>query len=237
MPSAAVDVRALGVDFLAFSFHKLLAPFGSGVLYGRADLLQAALPFLYGGDMVAEGGVTAGHVTYNRLPWKYAAGTPNVLGVIVSAQALRLLADLVVPASRGYFRSNRPLPRSTIEETMRRVGSHTRDLTARALDAVRHIDGLILHGPDHAADRAPLIAFNLVGRSPASVAEALDRHGVESRAGCHCATLAHHALGLDPPASCRLSFAVYNTVEDVDRATGALHRVSRAGRGPLARLR
>jgi cysteine desulfurase/selenocysteine lyase len=79
-----------------------------------------------------------------------------------------------------------------------------------------------VYGPEH---RTPLIAFNVPGFSPFALAEALDRRGVESRAGCHCATLAHHALGLDPPASCRLSFALYNTVEEVDRAVEAIAEI------------
>ncbi|BCY11990.1 aminotransferase class V-fold PLP-dependent enzyme [Actinoplanes sp. L3-i22] len=234
VPTAAIDVRALGVDYLAFSFHKLMAPFGVGVLYGREELLNTTRPFLYGGDMVAEQGVTAEHVRYNRLPWKYAAGTPNILGVIVSAQALRLLVDLVAPEPAGYFGTGRPLGRATIERAMDRVAAHTRALTGRALDAVREIDGLKVFGPESAADRAPLISFGLSGWSPMRLAEELDRRGVESRAGCHCATLAHRALGLDPPASCRLSFAVYNTAGDVDRATGALREIAARRLSPAA---
>jgi cysteine desulfurase/selenocysteine lyase len=78
VPGSFVDVQAMGADYLAFSFHKLLAPFGVGVLYAREQLLGPALPFLYGGDMIAEGRVFPGHVEYNALPWKYAAGTPNI---------------------------------------------------------------------------------------------------------------------------------------------------------------
>jgi cysteine desulfurase / selenocysteine lyase len=96
VPGSAVDVQALDVDFLAFSCHKMLAPFGIGVLYAREHLLQASLPFLYGGDMIAEGRVFPGRVEYNSPPWKYTAGTPNILGAIVSAEALRLLVDLAL---------------------------------------------------------------------------------------------------------------------------------------------
>jgi cysteine desulfurase/selenocysteine lyase len=91
VPGSFVDVQALDVDYLAFSFHKVLAPFGVGVLYGKEHLLASSLPFLYGGDMIAEGRVFADRVEYNSLPWKYAAGTPNILGTIVSAQALRIV--------------------------------------------------------------------------------------------------------------------------------------------------
>jgi cysteine desulfurase/selenocysteine lyase len=227
LPSSAVDVQALDVDYLAFSFHKLLAPFGIGVLYAKEHLLRDSLPFLYGGDMIAEGQVAPDHVAYNDLPWKYAAGTPNILGVIVSAQALRLLVDLVsAEASQPYFGTERALPRSAIEQTMAAVGRHTFDLTAQALLALEKLDRLTIYGPETAHERTPLVSFNLAGMEPFAVAEALDRSGVESRAGCHCATLAHRALALDPPASCRLSFALYNTAEDVERATEAVARLA-----------
>ena len=109
VPGSFTDVQALDVDFLAFSFHKMLAPFGTGVLYGKQHLLEASLPFLYGGDMIAEGRVRPDLVEYNCLPWKYAAGTPNILGAIVSAQALRLLVDLALSPRRPvYFGTGRP---------------------------------------------------------------------------------------------------------------------------------
>ncbi len=115
------------MDYLAFSFHKVLAPFGVGVLYAKEQLLHEALPFLYGGDMIAEGQVAPDHVEYNELPWKYAAGTPNILGVIVSAQALRLLVDLVRRmGARLVFRHRRPLPAAAVAETMDSIGRHTR---------------------------------------------------------------------------------------------------------------
>jgi cysteine desulfurase/selenocysteine lyase len=219
VPGRAVDVQQLGVDYLSFSFHKMLAPFGVGVLYAKEHLLRQARPFLYGGDMIAEGRVEADHVDYNDLPWKYAAGTPNILGVIVSAQALRLLADLVNPSERPLFGGHGPIPYAIVERTMDGVARHTAQLTGRACRALAEIEGLTMYGP---RDRAPLIAFNRAGTDPFTLAKALDQRGVEARAGCHCATLAHRALRLDPPASCRLSFAVYNTEEDVDRAVAAV---------------
>jgi cysteine desulfurase/selenocysteine lyase len=226
VPSSYVDVQALDVDYLSFSFHKLMAPFGVGVLYAKEHLLEQSLPFLYGGDMIAEGRVSPTQVEYNELPWKYSAGTPNILGVIVSAQALRILVDLVQPhGGPRYFTTYRPIPQSTVEGTMELVGRHTRALTAHALEELRGIDGLTVYGPRDAGRRSPLVAFNVAGTSPFALAEALNREGVESRAGCHCATLAHRELGLDPPASCRLSFYLYNSFEDVDRAVDALRRI------------
>ena len=115
VPGSFVDVQALGVDYLAFSFHKMLAPFGVGVLYAREQLLASSLPFLYGGDMIAEGRVLPDLVEYNALPWKYAAGTPNILGTIVSAQALRLLLDLALtPHHPVYFGTSKPIERTVV---------------------------------------------------------------------------------------------------------------------------
>src|SRR3954469_16415856 len=156
VPTTPVDVVTLDVDDLAFSFHKMLAPFGVGVLYGKEHLLEASRPFLYGGDMVAEGRVSPEPVEYNDLPWKYAAGTPNILGTIVSAQALRLILDLALdPASEPWFGTSRPISRGAVDEAMRRIGDHTRRVTAQAIAGLVEIDGLTLYGPPDAADRAP----------------------------------------------------------------------------------
>ncbi|HEY7009679.1 MAG TPA: aminotransferase class V-fold PLP-dependent enzyme [Jatrophihabitantaceae bacterium] len=225
MPSSSVDVRALDVDYLAFSFHKLLAPFGVGALYAKEALLERSLPFLYGGDMIAEGQVAPDRVEYNVLPWKYAAGTPNILGVIVSAQALRLVLDVVLAGE--WFGSARPVPHSAVASAMGRVATHVAGVTTRALEAALSIPGLTVYGPPLGVPRAPLVAFNVAGCDPMRLASDLADLGVEARAGCHCATLAHHALGLTPPASCRFSFALYTDAEDVDRALEALRRVIR----------
>jgi cysteine desulfurase/selenocysteine lyase len=231
VPGSFVDVAALDVDYLAFSFHKLLAPFGVGVLYAKEHLLQSSLPFLYGGDMIAEGRVSPDRVEYNCLPWKYAAGTPNILGTIVSAQALRLVLDLALtPKHLAYFGTGKPIEPAAVEAAMGRVSAWNRQLTTRALDGLGAIPGLTIYGPRDPARRTSLVAFNLAGRDPVSLAEGLNRAGVESRAGCHCATLAHHALKLTPPASCRLSFYLYNTPGEVDQAVAAVAAIV-AGRG------
>ena len=231
VPGTFTDVSALGADYLAFSFHKLLSPFGVGVLYAREELLASALPFLYGGDMIAEGRVFPNHVEYNALPWKYAAGTPNILGSVVSGQALRLLLDLALTPKRpAYFGTARPVERGAVRDAMNRVAAWNQMLTGRALDGLASIPGITIYGPADPARRTSLVAFNLAGRDPVGVARALDQAGIESRAGCHCATLAHHALGLTPPASCRLSFYLYNTPGEVDRAVAAVAAIA-AGRG------
>ena len=231
VPGSFVDVRDLDVEYLSFSFHKMLAPFGVGVLYAKQHLLASSLPFLYGGDMIAEGRVFPDLVEYNALPWKYSAGTPNVLGAIVSAQALRILLDLVMtPRKLTYFQTARPIERDGVRVAMDRVSAWNRCLTARALEGLRTIPGITVYGPPDPSRRTSLVSFNLADHDPVGLAEALNMAGVESRAGCHCATLAHHALGLNPPASCRLSFYLYNTPGEVDRAVDAVAAIA-AGRG------
>jgi len=233
VPGSFIDVQALGVDYLAFSFHKMLAPFGVGALYAREHLLRVSRPFLYGGDMIAEGRVFPELVEYNALPWKYAAGTPNILGAIVSAQALRILLDLALTPKRlAYFGTSRPMERAAVHAAMNRVSAWNQQLTSRALDGLGAIPGITIYGPRDAARRTSLVAFNLAGRDPVSVAEALNRAGVESRAGCHCATLAHHALKLTPPASCRLSFYLYNTLDEVDQAVTEVAAIAVGGGRP-----
>jgi cysteine desulfurase / selenocysteine lyase len=227
VPGSFVDVQDLDVDFLAFSFHKMLAPFGIGVLYAKEYLLASSLPFLYGGDMIAEGRVSPDRVEYNVLPWKYAAGTPNILGTIVSAQALRLLLDLALtPNHATYFRTAKQIERAAVQDAMNRISQWNQHLTSRALDRLGAIPGLTIYGPREAAGRTSLVAFNIADHDPVSLAEGLNRAGVESRAGCHCATLAHHALGLSPPASCRLSFYLYNTLDEVDQAVDAVAAIA-----------
>lgn len=226
VPSTHVDVQQLDVDYLSFSFHKMLAPFGVGVLYAKAHLLRESLPFLYGGDMIADGRVTADRVEYNDLPWKYAAGTPNILGTIVSAQALRLLLDLALnPDEHQFFGTAREITPESVRLAMDKITHHTRALTSHAMRALREVPGITIYGPARADHRTPLVAFNVAGWHPMHIAEALNDFGVESRAGCHCATLAHRYLAIDPLASCRLSFYLYNTVDDVDLATEALNKV------------
>jgi len=179
--------------------------------------------------MIAEGQVSADRVEYGALPWKYAAGTPNVLGMIVSAQALRLLLDLALnPNRHRFFRRNAPIEPADVRAAMGRIGSHTRLLTQRALDALARIPGIEIYGPRDVHQRTSLVAFNLRNRSPFEVAERLSAQGVEARAGCHCATLAHRELKLDPPASCRLSFYLYNTESEVDVATSAVESIARS---------
>jgi len=106
------------------------------------------------------------------------------------------------------------------------VSAWNRCLTTRALEGLSTIPGITIYGPRDPSRRTSLVSFNLAGHDPVGLAQALNSAGVESRAGCHCATLAHHALRLDPPASCRLSFYLYNTLDDVDQAVHAVSTVA-----------
>jgi cysteine desulfurase/selenocysteine lyase len=178
-------------------------------------------------------------VEYNALPWKFAAGTPNILGTIISAEAMRILLDLALtPRRLQHFATDKPIERPTVEAAMQRVAAWNRELTASAIERLSAIPGITIYGPRDAARRSALVAFNVAGHSPMDLAQSLNDAGVESRAGCHCATLAHNALKLNPPASCRLSFYLYNTLDDVDCAVDALamivagrdRRMSRADR-------
>ena len=225
VPNVYVDVNKLGIDFLAWSFHKMLAPFGVGALYARKELLEKMRPFLYGGDMIAEGMVSPERVDYNKLPWKFTAGTPNILGTILSAQAIRLLMDFSLnPGKYVYFMTDKKLEPPDVEIAMKNIESHEKALIGEALNMLGEIPSINIYGPKNPENRTALVAFSCKDKSPFKIAEELNKFGVESRAGCHCATLAHYYYQLDPPASCRLSFYIYNDIEDVRKACLAVKK-------------
>lgn len=230
VPNRLVDVQKLDVDFLTWSFHKMMAPFGVGALYAKEKLLQKMKPFLYGGDMIAEGKVSPKLVEYNKLPWKFTAGTPNILGTIMSAQALRLLVDFALgyPTFFGkykYFMTERKLQKPDIRRAMNNIELHETKLIGEALKLLGQNDLIKVFGPKNPQERTSLVAFAYKDKSPFEIAQGLNLHGVESRAGCHCATLAHYFFGLNPPASCRLSFYIYNNLSDVRKACAAVKKV------------
>lgn len=225
VPNTYVNVTELGIDFLAWSFHKMLAPFGVGALYAKEELLLKMKPFLYGGDMIAEGMVSKEKVEYNSLPWKFTAGTPNIIGTILSAQAIRLLIDFSLNLKKnGYFLSNRALEPTDVKMAMDNIEAHEKLLIGEALKLLSEIPSLHIYGPKDPHKRTSLVAFNYADKSPIEISEKLSKLGVESRAGCHCATLAHHYYGLSLPASCRLSFYIYNDLNDVRKACSAVKK-------------
>jgi len=231
VPNKFVDVKKLDVDFLVWSFHKIIAPFGVGALYAKEDLLEKMRPFLYGGDMIAEGRVKPEKVEYNALPWKFTAGTPNILGTILSAEGLRLLIDFSLGNFGGwsrkykYFMTGKELDRVDVEKAMKNIEEHETMLISEALEILGGVPSLTIYGPKTGENRTSLVAFTCDHMSPFEIAEGLKKVGVESRAGCHCATLAHHYYQLNPPASCRLSFYIYNNIKDVKKACLAVKKV------------
>ena len=218
------------MDYLAFSFHKLLAPFGVGVLYAREPLLAQSLPFLYGGDMVAEGKVTPDRVEYGELPWKFAAGTPERAGgdrVRAGAAptgrpgARRRLAD----GSRVVRR----LVRADVVTAMNRVNSHVAGLTDRALARTDGIAGLRIYGPPAGVGPIAVAGLHRQGnRPPCAGTWPSTRRAWRPAPAATAPPSPTWDLGL-APGTCRLSFAAYTNEEDVDRAVDALATVVRRG--------
>jgi cysteine desulfurase/selenocysteine lyase len=206
VPHLPVDVQALGVDFYVFSGHKMLGPTGSGALWARRRLLEAMPPFLSGGDMIRE--VTLRTATWNDLPWKFEAGTPDIAAAIGLGAAVDYLEAL----------------------GMRRVRAHERDLVAYALETIEEkVPGVILYGPRDADGRGGVVPFNLPEIHPHDVAQLLDRSGICLRAGHHCTMPLHQRLDL--PATARASFSVYSTRSDVDALVVGLRNVQRIFQG------
>lgn len=194
VPHLKVDVQALDCDFYAFSGHKLYGPTGVGVLYGKAALLDAMPPYQGGGDMIRE--VTFRKTTYNELPYKFEAGTPNISGVVALGAAI------------GYVRAL----------GLEAIAAHERALLAYASAQAAQVTGLRMIGT--AADRASILSFTLDGIHPHDVGTILDQHGVAVRAGHHCAMPVMERFGV--PATVRASFALYNTGEEVDALFAAI---------------
>ncbi len=191
-----IDVRALDCDFYAFSGHKLYGPTGIGVLYGRESLLAEMPPWQGGGDMILT--VSFERTTYNELPWKFEAGTPNMSGAIGLAAAIDYLEALGLDA----------------------VAAHEQRLLEEATAELRRIPGLTIIGT--AAHKASLISFTLEGIHPHDLGTILDSEGIAVRTGHHCAMPVMEFFGV--PATARASFACYNTREDVRRLASAVRK-------------
>jgi len=195
-PHLPVDVQAIGCDFYAFSSHKMLGPTGVGVLYGRRELLEEMDPFLGGGEMIRR--VTFEGATWNDLPWKFEAGTPNIADVIAFGAAIDYLSDL----------------------GMENVREHEVEITSYALDQIRELNDVVIYGPSDPAGRGGVVSFNLGEIHPHDVGQVLDQYGVAIRAGHHCTQPLMRSLGVSGTA--RASFYVYNTLEEVDVMIEAL---------------
>ena len=196
---ARVDVQAIDCDFYAFSGHKLYAPMGIGVLYGKAEWLTKLPPYQGGGHMIRD--VTFARTEYDAPPRKYEAGTPNVEGAVGLAAALDYVERIGLAA----------------------IGAHEAALLDYATARVGEIDGLRVIGT--AREKGAILSFVMEGFTAQEVGTVLDRHGVAVRSGHHCALPAMRRFGIEGTA--RASFALYNDPEDVDQLIGALQAVRR----------
>ncbi len=191
-----VDVRALDCDFYCFSGHKLYGPTGIGVLYGREANLNAMPPWQGGGDMIRT--VSFEHSTWNELPYKFEAGTPNISGAIGLAAAMDFLETVGIE----------------------KAATHEHKLLHAATAALMRIPGIHIHGT--ADDKAAVLSFTLKGVHPHDLGTILDHEGVAIRAGHHCAMPLMDLLGL--PATARASFACYNTLAEVEQLDAAVRK-------------
>jgi cysteine desulfurase/selenocysteine lyase len=198
VPHMPVDVQEIGCDFLAFSGHKMCAPTGSGVLYGRREILDAMPPFMSGGEMIRE--VWFDHAKYNDLPYKFEAGTPAIAEVIGLGVAIDYLQRI----------------------GMSHIRKHEMEITQYALDRLsEHVEAKV-YGPKDVTKRGGVISFTFSDIHPHDLATIFDQEGVAIRAGHHCAMPLHKKLGL--AATARVSFYLYNTRDDVDAFIKTLHK-------------
>jgi cysteine desulfurase/selenocysteine lyase len=192
----AVDVQSLDCDFYAFSGHKMFGPTGIGILYGREGLLERMPPWQGGGEMILT--VSFEKTTYNELPHKFEAGTPNISGAIGLGAAVKFLENLDLPAARH----------------------HEHELLAYATLRLAAIPGLTLIGT--AADKASLVSFTVAGVHPHDIGTILDQDGIAIRTGHHCAMPVMEFFKI--PGTARASFAFYNTFAEIDRLAQSLER-------------
>lgn len=198
IPHMKIDVQDLDADFLVFSGHKMLAPLGIGVLYGKREILNKMTPFLMGGDMIEY--VYEQETTFAPLPNKFEAGTQNVEGVIGLGAAIDYIENL------GY---------NKIQEIEHEVISYARQELSK-------LDYLTLYTTPNEENHSSVISFNINGVHPHDVASILDSEGVCVRSGNHCAQPLMRFLGID--STCRASFYIYNTKDDVDKLVKALDK-------------
>jgi cysteine desulfurase/selenocysteine lyase len=201
VPHAGVRLDELGADFLAFTGHKMLGPMGVGVLAAREEVLEGMEPFLGGGEMIRD--VTIEGSTWNDIPWRFEAGTPNVAEAVGLGAAVDFLQAL----------------------GMDRVRAAEADLTAYALKRLAEVQGLRVYGPAELEHRGGVLSFTLGSIHPHDVAQVLDEEGIAVRAGHHCTMPLHRRLGVQ--ATTRASFSVYSTADEVDALVAGLEKTAR----------
>lgn len=199
IPHFKVDVQDLDCDFLTFSGHKIYGPTGIGVLYGRESLLEKMPPYQGGGEMIAR--VTFEHTTYERLPYKFEAGTPDYVGTHALAAAIDYVEAL----------------------GMDEIAAHERRLTQYAMERLGAIKDMHLYGTT--PDKDAVVAFNVGNIHPLDLGTLLDHLGIAIRTGHHCAQPLMQRCGVEGMA--RASFALYNTMDEIDRLAEGIERVSK----------
>ena len=201
VPHMPVDVVEMECDFLAFSAHKMLGPTGVGVLYGRPELLEAMPPYMFGGDMVLR--VTYEDASWNQVPYKFEAGTPNIAGAVGTGAAVDYLTAL----------------------GMESVWAHEQRLTAYALERIRELELVTVMGPQNPAGRGGTISFSHESIHPHDLGTVLDSMGIAIRTGHHCAMPLVRSYGVT--ALARASFYVYNNEEEIDLLIDGLKEAER----------
>jgi cysteine desulfurase/selenocysteine lyase len=201
VPHMPVSVRSLDIDFLAFSGHKMCGPMGVGVLWARPELLERMPPFLAGGSMILR--VELGRSTWNEVPHKFEAGTPDVASVAGLAAA----CDYLDAAGKD------------------RIHEHELALSRHLVDVLDEVGGVTVHGPRDSAARGGTVSFTMGDIHPHDIGTVLDRQGVAIRAGHHCCQPLMHRLGV--PATARASVYLYSTHDEVDALGESLHAVRR----------
>ena len=201
VPHMKVDLDTLGCDFFAFSGHKMLAPTGVGILWVRKSVLQTMSPFHGGGDMIRE--VHKYETTWNELPYKFEAGTPNIADVIGFGAAIDYLTKI----------------------GMDNIRQHEIELTKYAMEKFSKIPGLQIYGTKDISKRGGVISFNFADVHPHDVADIIDKEGISLRSGHHCAQVLMERLNV--AATSRASFYIYNTKEDIDALIDSLNKVAK----------
>lgn len=201
VPHMKVDIEKLGCDFFAFSGHKMLGPTGVGVLWVRKAVLETMNPFHGGGDMIRE--VHKYETTWNDLPYKFEAGTPNIADVVGLGAAIDYLSKL----------------------GMDNVREHEIKLTKYAIEKMSQVNGLNIYGTQDISKRGGVISFNFADVHPHDVAQIVDEEGIAVRSGHHCAQVLMERLNV--AATSRASFYIYNTTEDIDALVNSLNKVAR----------
>ena len=197
VPHIKVDVQALDADFYAFSAHKIYGPTGIGVLYGKEQWLDRMPPYQGGGEMIQT--VSFERTTFNELPYKFEAGTPDYIGTTAFARSLDYVSALGIE----------------------HIAAHEKALTDYALQRLREIPGMRIIG--EAEERGAVISFNVADIHPSDLGTLLDRLGIAVRTGHHCAQPLMQRMGI--PGTVRASFALYNTMAEVDALVAAVDRV------------